>query len=116
MKVGYVQFSPRFGDKDYNLQRAGELIREVEADLLVLPELFSTGYLFLFKQEVAKAAEPIPAGPTTQTLLRLAKERKVHIVAGLAEEAGRRLYNSAVLVSPRGWARTYRKSHLFVDE
>jgi predicted amidohydrolase len=34
----------------------------------------------------------------------------------LAEEAGRRLYNSAVLVSPKGWSRTYRKSHLFVDE
>jgi predicted amidohydrolase len=116
MKVGYVQFCPHFGDKDYNLQRAEGLIREVEADLLVLPELFNSGYLFQFKQEVAKAAEPIPAGPTTQALLRLAKERKAHIVAGLAEEAGRRLFNSAVLVSPRGWARVYRKSHLFVDE
>lgn len=116
MKSGFVQFCPRFGDKKYNFARTEEMIRETEADLLVLPELFNTGYLFLFKQEAAKVAEPIPKGPTTQFLLRLAKEQKVHIVAGLAEETGGRLYNSSVLISPQGWTRTYRKSHLFVDE
>jgi len=116
MKVGYVQFDPHFGDKEYNLRRAQELIQGVDAQLLVLPELFNSGYLFLYRQEVAKLAEPIPGGPTTRMLIRLAKETGTHLVAGLAEEAGRRLYNSAVLVSPRGWVRTYRKSHLFVDE
>jgi predicted amidohydrolase len=116
MRVGYIQFCPRFGDKKYNLLRAEEMIRGVDADLLVLPELFNSGYLFLFKQEVAKAAEPIPDGPTTQLLLRLAKEKRIYIVAGLAEGVGRRLFNSAVLVSPKGWTRTYRKSHLFMDE
>jgi predicted amidohydrolase len=116
MRIGYVQFDPHFGDKKYNLGRAEELIRGVEADLLVLPELFNSGYLFLYRQEVAKLAEPIPEGPTTQMLLRLAQETGTHLVAGLAEEAGRRLFNSAVLVSPQGWIRSYRKSHLFVDE
>ncbi len=116
MKIGFVQFCPRFGNKDDNLRRVEEMVRSTEADLLVLPELFNTGYLFLFQEEVVRAAEAIPGGPTTQFLLRLAKGEQVHIVAGLAEKAGRRLYNSAVLVSPRGWTRTYRKSHLFVDE
>jgi predicted amidohydrolase len=116
MRIGYVQFDPHFGDKEYNLNRAEEMIRGVEADLLVLPELFNSGYLFLYRQEAAKLAEPIPQGPTTQMLLRLAGETDTHLVAGLAEEDGRRLYNSAVLVSPAGWVRTYRKSHLFVDE
>jgi predicted amidohydrolase len=116
MRVGYVQFDPRFGEKVHNRARAEEMIRGVEADLLVLPELFDTGYLFLYREEVARAAEPVPQGPTTQFLLRLAKETKTHLVAGLAEEDGQRLYNSSVLASPQGWARTYRKSHLFVDE
>jgi predicted amidohydrolase len=116
VRIGYVQFDPHFGDKEYNLRRAEELIRGIDADLLVLPELFNSGYLFLYRQEVAKLAEPIPDGPTTRLLLRLAKETGAHLVAGLAEEAGHRLYNSAVLVCPRGWVRTYRKSHLFVDE
>jgi predicted amidohydrolase len=116
MRIGYVQFDSHFGEKEYNLRRAEELIRGVEAELLVLPELFNSGYLFLYRQEVAKLAEPIPAGPTTQMLLRLAREKGTHLVAGLAEEAGRRLYNSAVLVSPAGWVRTYRKSHLFIPE
>jgi predicted amidohydrolase len=116
MRIGYVQFNPRFGDKAYNLAVAEKMVRGADADLLVLPELFSTGYLFLYKEEVIKAAEPLPGGPTAQFLLHLAKETRIHLVAGLVEENGRRLYNSAVLVSPQGWARTYRKSHLFMDE
>jgi predicted amidohydrolase len=116
MRVGFVQFCPRFGKRDHNLKWVEEMIRGTEADLLVLPELFNSGYLFLFKEEVARAAETVPAGPTTQLLLRLARETNMHLVGGLAERAGGRLYNSAVLASPRGWVRTYRKSHLFVDE
>jgi predicted amidohydrolase len=37
MKIGFVQFCPRFGDKDDNLRRVGEMVRGTEADLLVLP-------------------------------------------------------------------------------
>lgn len=116
MKIGYIQFNPRFGDKEYNLQKVAGMISGFPADLLVLPEMFNTGYLFLYKEELAKAAEPIPAGPTTQFLIGLARKERVHLVAGLAEEHGRRLFNSAALVSPQGWVRTYRKSHLFIDE
>lgn len=116
IRIGYVQFCPRFGDKEYNLSRVEEMIQGVRADLLVLPELFSSGYLFLTSQEVAQAAEVIPTGPTTKFLLRLAREQEVHVVAGMAEKAGRRFYNSAVLVSPKGWVKTYRKNHLFMDE
>ncbi len=116
MRVGYLQFCPRFGNKERNLSRVEEMLHGIEADLMVLPELFNTGYLFLFKEEVARWAEPIPDGPTTRLLQCLAREKKMHIVAGLAEEAGHRLYNSAVLISPRDWTRTYRKSHLFMDE
>jgi predicted amidohydrolase len=116
MKIGFLQFCPRLGEKDHNLKRVEEMIRQSDADLLVLPELFNSGYLFLSTEEVASAAEPIPEGPTTQLLMRLAREQNMHIVAGLAEEAGGELYNSAALITPGEDVTAYRKIHLFMDE
>jgi len=42
MKIGFVQFEPLFGEVDRNLELAGSLIMESDADLLLLPELFNT--------------------------------------------------------------------------
>ncbi len=116
MRVGYVQFGPAFGDKERNLARVGEFLGREQADLWVLPELFSTGYQFASREELAELAEPVPKGPTTQRLAALARELGCHIVAGLAERAGKALFNSAVLVGPRGFVTVYRKIHLFYRE
>jgi len=58
-KVGFVQNNPIFGETERNVRRALELASTVEADLLVLPELFNTGYLFTTKEEVERLAEPL---------------------------------------------------------
>ena len=116
MKIGFVQFEPLFGDIDRNLERAGDLIRGSDADLLVLPELFNTGYVFTSKDEAVSLAEEVPRGKTTQALCDLARETKTFIVAGLAEKDGDRIFNSSVLVSPDGYIGRYRKTHLFFEE
>ena len=116
MQVGFVQFNPIFGDKTANVRRVMNLIARVNADLLVLPELFNTGYLFISQNELEELAEEIPAGATTRTLKKLAEERNVHLVAGIAEESDGKFYNSAVLVSPAGDVSVYRKAHLFDEE
>jgi predicted amidohydrolase len=116
MKIGYLQFDPAFGQVDRNLAMVAALVKSVEADVLVLPELFNTGYLFTSKQEVIGLAEGIPGGRTVKALIAMAKEKGVHLVAGLAERDDGRIYNSAVLVSPRGYLGTYRKIHLFFEE
>ncbi|WP_447973363.1 nitrilase-related carbon-nitrogen hydrolase [Nitrospira sp. Kam-Ns4a] len=116
MRVGFFQFDPAFGEVKRNLDRVAAAVGHVTCDLLVLPELFATGYQFVSRQEVLDLAEPIPDGPTTQRLLALARDRGTYLVAGLAERAGDRCYNSAVLVGPGGWIGTYRKAHLFYEE
>ncbi|MFO0773060.1 MAG: nitrilase-related carbon-nitrogen hydrolase [Nitrospiraceae bacterium] len=116
MKVGYLQNAPTFGEVERNLARAGELIASVSCDLLVLPELFASGYQFTSKAEALALAESVPAGPTTTLLVRLARERRMHIVAGLPERAGDVCYNSAVVVGPDGVLGVYRKTHLFFEE
>lgn len=85
-------------------------------DLWILPELFASGYQFGDRAECARLAEPVPDGPTTQGLLRIACERGCAIVAGLPERAGERVYNAAVAVNPSGLRAVYRKVHLFNRE
>jgi predicted amidohydrolase len=116
MKAGFIQFAPEFGNIDANINKAALMIDNADAGLLVLPELFNTGYHFASVQETRDLAEKIPAGKTTKALCSIAQKKNIHIVAGIAEIADGSLYNSAVLVSPTGYVATYRKIHLFNEE
>ncbi len=116
MKVGFVQFDPLFGEKERNVRRSIELMEGAEADLWVLPELCNTGYLFCSKEEVEDLAETVPDGASVRAWREMARERKVHIVAGIAERAHGKVFNAAVLVRPSGEVNVYRKAHLFDEE
>ena len=116
MKVGFVQFEPVFGQTGVNLATVERLLEGVDAELIVLPELFHSGYLFTSAEEVLSLAEEIPGGKTVKFLGRLASRNNVHIVAGVCEKEGNQLFNSAVLVGPEGWRGTYRKMHLYNGE
>jgi predicted amidohydrolase len=116
MKIGYYQFAPEFGRLEKNVEKAINAIRKLRADLVVLPELFNTGYLFTSKSELAGLAEKVPGGYTTNALVNIAREESACIVAGLAEKGNDGFYNTAVLVSPGGYIGKYRKAHLFFEE
>jgi predicted amidohydrolase len=116
MRVGFYQYDPQFGQVDRNLAVVAAALAQAEADLIVLPELFASGYQFLSQEEAHRLAEPVPDGPTTAFLIELAKRRHMHLVAGLPERAGNRCYNSAVVVGPSGFLGCYRKAHLFFEE
>lgn len=116
MKAGFIQFSPEFGRVNENIDKAISMIEKADAELIVLPELFNTGYLFVSIEEVIALAEEIPAGKTIRALSSIAHKKKINIVAGIIESYQGDLYNSAVLVSPVGYVGTYRKVHLFNEE
>jgi len=116
MKVGFVQNCPAFGEVQANLARLEALVDGVEADLLVLPELFATGYQFTSRAEALALAEPVPGGPTGERLQALAESVNAVLVAGIAERDGDAVYNSALVVGPQGYIGKYRKAHLFDTE
>ncbi|MBM3314254.1 acyltransferase [candidate division WOR-3 bacterium] len=116
MRIGVYQFSPTLGDVQANLASIQQALSSVEADLVVLPELCLSGYLFPSRNELAGCAEPIPDGPSIAALSAVCQARHLNLVLGLAEAAGSRLYNTAVLLTPLGTVHKYRKAHLFVDE
>jgi predicted amidohydrolase len=86
------------------------------AQLIVLPELVSSGYVFENMDEVVAAAEVVPGGPAVTAWERVCREKGVHVVAGLPERDGDTYYNSCVLVGPEGHLGTYRKVHLWNEE
>ncbi|MBI5826247.1 MAG: acyltransferase [Deltaproteobacteria bacterium] len=116
MKVAFLQTSPLFGKVRENVEKAVRRLNSIDAELVVLPELFSTGYQFRSKKEALGLSEDVTAGYATSRLIEAAKAGKMHIVAGIAERAGGRVYNSSVLVGPRGVVGVYRKAHLFWNE
>ena len=122
MKIGFIQMEPKLLDLNANLSRAEKFLKEAakkEAKLVVLPELFDTGYNFYSKEELEEIAQQVPDGETTQFLIEQAREHEMFIIAGTAEKDGKgRIYNSAVIVGPIGWGYIgkYRKIHLFYRE
>src|SRR6185503_14381503 len=77
----------------------------------IFPEAALTGYCFNSLEEARPHAEPIP-GPSTQRLTGVCRELDAHIIYGLLEADGQRLFNACVLVGPGGVVGSYRKIHL----
>jgi predicted amidohydrolase len=116
MKIGYVQFDPVFGDIPGNVEKVQQMLRGISAELIVLPELFNTGYYLTDLKEREELGEEIPDGYTCKKLNSLTREMNFYIVAGILEKSGDRYYNSAVLTGPDGYIDHYRKIHLFNEE
>ncbi|MGA5322062.1 carbon-nitrogen family hydrolase [Streptomyces seoulensis] len=94
--------------------RAADLVRaEADADLVVLPELWTTG-AFAY-DTFATEAEPLD-GPTHEAMAQAAKDAGVWLHAGSVPERDPdgTLYNTALVFSPSGeLAASYRKIHRF---
>jgi predicted amidohydrolase len=116
MLAGIYQNNPMFGETKRNLEQAISVMEGIKADLMVLPELFATGYQFTSITELEGLAEEIPDGPTCDAMIRYARNNNLYIVFGIAERANDKFYNSAALVGPDGLTGLYRKSHLFFEE
>lgn len=116
MIIQCLQYDPQKGSVDLNLSTVERMVGETSADLVVLPELFASGYFFDSAEQAHTLAESVPEGPTVRRIEAWAKATGATFVAGLPERDGDRYYNAAVVVTPRGWLGTYRKVHLYYEE
>ena len=115
MKIGYIQNSPIFGEVEENFAQVDELSNGIKADLIVLPELFATGYTFTSKEEALKLAEDVD-GKTANFLKKISQKTGATIVGGFIEEEDSKIYNAAIMVNADKVISTYRKIHLYFKE
>jgi len=116
-RIGFAQFSPIRCDVSANVAAIEHLLQGVDADLLVLPELANSGYLYDSPDALLPFSEPGDgSGPFLSALQRLAGRTGGVIVAGFSERSPEGLYNSAAAVGAAGVIQVYRKTHLFAGE
>jgi predicted amidohydrolase len=117
--VAAAQMNCTLNDKKANLDLAYSLVKEakgVQLDLVVFPELFNTGYRV--EENDSALAEPIP-GPTSDWMQKLCKEFHVYAIGAILEQCPKRrgvIYDTAVLVGPKGIIGRYRKIFLWQNE
>ncbi|QDL90853.1 carbon-nitrogen hydrolase family protein [Paroceanicella profunda] len=116
MRLSLRQTLPDTGNVSANLgliSRAAKAAARGGAELLLLPELVTTGYGAGI-EALSRLAEPAD-GPTVAALARIAAETGVALIAGFPERAGERVYNSAVFTNGADAPSVYRKSHVYGD-
>ena len=119
VRVACHQLAPAVGALEANRALALGAIDAAAgagAQVVVLPELVTSGYVFADAAEARSLAEPAD-GPTLAGWEERAAARGLVIAGGFAElGADGRLYNSAALVDPDGVRAVYRKVHLWDRE
>ena len=115
IKLALAQIEAKRENKKENLRKIQEFTNKAQnqgAKLIIFPELSLTGYVM--RDQVYEMAETLP-GPSSRMIQDLAKETGLHIIFGmpeLSERAKATIFNTAVLVGPKGLIGKYRKMYL----
>jgi len=109
MKAVLIQQNISWADPEGNRRHLDELLSKVEdADLVVLPEMFSTG----FATEPSGIAEPAPSA-TLEWMKAKAQEMDSVIAGSVATVEDGKFFNRFHFVTPDGEVASYDKHHLF---
>lgn len=103
-----------WGDKEANLDLLRKEIENVHpgTDLLILPEMFSTGFITSDKESVRELAER-NSGETVELLKSLAARKGMAIAGSFIADTGGSLFNRAFFIDSYGDDSFADKRHLF---
>jgi predicted amidohydrolase len=120
-RVACQQLAPAIGDLDANRTLCLKAIDEAVdagAEVIVLPELITSGYMFSSTEEAAQVAIA-PDHELLREWAAVAARADVVVIGGFCErdpEGGELVYNSAAVVDAGGLRAVYRKLHLWDNE
>jgi predicted amidohydrolase len=118
LTVAVVQTAPRVGMVAENVAAVEERIAGLggRAELVLFPELFTTGYR-RDGMDHAALAERLPEGPTVRRLAEAARRAGLAVAGTLLERDGESVFDTAILIGPDGdLLASYRKTHLYPAE
>jgi len=110
LNITIIQANLHWEDKAANLKMFEEKINSIKekAEVVILPEMFSTGFSMNPKQLAEKMD-----GPSVEWMKKLAATKKIIIAGSLIIEDGGNYYNRLVWMLPNGQYGYYDKRHLF---
>jgi predicted amidohydrolase len=106
-----IQFNVKHGDVDTNLAYVRAALARVAADgaqLVVLPEMWPTGFAYRNLNELAMRTPGI-----VEELLELSRRLKLVIIGSMPEPNGEKVFNTVYVIDNGTLAGSYRKLHLF---
>ena len=123
LRAAVVQMEHISGDRQANWAKIEAFVTQAalaDVDILAFPECCITGYWFLrncTRDQIASLAEEVPAGPSAQRLVGLAKRHGMTLGAGLVEigDDGR-MYNTYVVAMSDGQVVRHRKIQAFEND
>jgi len=117
LKTAQIQFDPQVGELERNFNKVAELLTKTgNARLVILPELANSGYNFIDREHAFTLATTVEKSDYVAILAETASKQNQYIVTGFHEKEGEELFNTSLLISPRGVIGKYRKIHLFMNE
>ncbi len=115
MKIGFCQFEINHKATTKNLETILNLLNNIQADLIVLPELALTGYYFEHKQELIEHSNIINT-KAIKELTTLSKKTGTTYVIGIGEVEDPKLFNTALVINHKGVIGKHRKINLTNNE
>ena len=117
MRLALIQMESAIGGLDQNIARASRFIDEAAgegAELLVLPEFWSTGYFPLSVDYSFYDLADTEDGEATAAVREKARRHRVHISSTIYErQAPGLFYNTSMMLNPKGEiVSKYRKVHV----
>ncbi|NQX76429.1 amidohydrolase [Gilvibacter sp.] len=110
LNVGILQQDLVWEDQQANRDQFEAVLNDIasKCDLVVLPEMFTTG----FSMNAADLWEPVD-GPTTQWMQQMAAKYNSAITGSIIIKQDDHYYNRLLFVYPDGQYKTYDKRHCF---
>jgi predicted amidohydrolase len=118
VRIAACQLSLNVEDSDYCLSQALDAISQAisnKAEIIILPELSTSGYCFQNLDEVRVSSQSLN-GEFIAKCLQLAKDNDVVIIAGMNIENNSQYWNASIVIDNSGVLGWYAKAHLFADE
>lgn len=113
LKLAVMQMGTLWEDSKANLAAASEAVSSVDADLVVFPEMFTTG----FTMNVEAVAESMTGGSVSWMRDMAASSGKAImgsvVIRESGSDGGTEYYNRLIFASPDGTMEYYDKRHLF---
>jgi predicted amidohydrolase len=117
MKIALCQISPIYGDSKANIDKIIKNIENIAADIIVFPELATSGYFFVNKAQSIRYAKELLDYGFEEIISEKARKLGKIICYGYPELANDKIYNSAKIIFPNSnYNMNYRKTHLFYKE
>ncbi len=108
LKIAVVQSDIVWEQSATNVEKAVEIIANCDAELLVFPEMFATG----FSMSPERIAQQ-PNGEIVETMITAAVKHKKALIFSVAIAEKDTFYNRLFFITDNGEVSTYNKRHLF---